>query len=457
MTGHQPTTRTPLRNTSSATALRQWPRSLRGVFGLVPKAHPLSWWILLISTLAIWLNAIDRVLLPTLMPAIMREFRLNEVQAGWLNSLSFVGTFSGAIILGIYSDYLGGGYRRCRSWAIAVSVEVAAGVATAFCQTLGTLQALRVLMGFGSGGSEPINVALLGEWWQKEHRGFALGVHHTGFPLGQFIGPALIAGILLLGSWRQAFLFIPLIGLSILAAQLMVGNRHNHQKVCAWITANRLTPPLGAPALAVGQKPGLGASFACLRNRNCLLTMIVVFGFIWAELGIATFLTLQLMREVGMALSSAAMISGASGITGWVGQILWGAYSDVHGRKFSLAIILCGWIVAAALCVFIQSATLAWAILLFWGLFRNSPFPVAYALLIDSAPTAAASSMGLMVGLAVGIAGILVAPVTGWIIRDYGFTLHYGLIVGILLLCGIPLYFIRETVRRVSPARRGAG
>jgi len=51
----------------------------------------LSWWILLISTLAIWLNAIDRVLLPTLMPAIMQEFRLSEVQAGWLNSLSFVG------------------------------------------------------------------------------------------------------------------------------------------------------------------------------------------------------------------------------------------------------------------------------------------------------------------------------------------------------------------------------
>ncbi|CAJ1000323.1 hypothetical protein SODG_003317 [Sodalis praecaptivus] len=122
-----------------------------GLRQLLPKAHPLSWWMLVITTLAILMNSIDSIILPTLLPAIMKEFNLTEVQAGWLNLLSFFGTLSGAVIFGIFSDYIGTGYKRCYSWSVAVLVEVIAGVATAFCKTLGVFQALRVAMGMGTG------------------------------------------------------------------------------------------------------------------------------------------------------------------------------------------------------------------------------------------------------------------------------------------------------------------
>lgn len=414
-----------------------------------PKAHPLSWWMLVITTFAILMNSIDRIILPTLLPAIMKDFNLTEIQVGWLNSLSFFGTLSGAVIFGIFSDVIGTGYKRCYSWTAAVLVEVISGVATAFCKTLGAFQALRVTMGMGTGGSEPINVAMLGEWWQKENRGFAIGVHHTGFPLGQFIGPVLIAGILAFGTWRQAFLFIPLIGLSIVVPQFFICTKKNHQRVMTWIEENNLTvpvEPVDEGAKRDSFSTTLGKSLSCLKNRNCLLAILLIFGFTWAEMGIANFLTLQLTRDVGLPLGTAAIISGASGITGWIGQILWGGYSDVKGRKRSLGVIIFGWMIATALCTYIHSAAFGWAILIFWGLFRNSPYPVAYALLIDSAPKAAASSMGLMIGLAVGIAGILVAPITGWIIHDYGFNVHYMIIVGVLALSCLPLYFIKETI-----------
>lgn len=419
----------------------------RGLLRFLPRAHPLSWWMLVITTLAILMNSIDRIILPTLLPAIMKSFDLTEVQAGWLNSLSFVGTLTGAVVFGLFSDWLGTGHKRCYSWCVAVLVEIVAGVATAFCKSLGAFQALRVAMGMGTGGSEPINVALLGEWWQKENRGFAIGVHHTGFPLGQFIGPILIAAILAFATWREAFLFIPLIGLVILVAQLIIGTRKNHQKVNDWIVENNLTPPVTESLKTTVENASLWSNaLSCLKNRNCQLAILLIFGFTWAEMGIANFLTLQLTREVGLDLSTAAIISGASGLTGWIGQIVWGSFSDVKGRKRSLSIIIAGWIFAAALCMFIHSAALGWAILIFWGLFRNSPYPVAYALLIDSSPRAAASSMGLMIGLAVGIAGILVAPVSGWIIHSYGFTVHYLVIVGVLLISCAPLWFIKETV-----------
>src|SRR5690625_8040326 len=78
---------------------------------------------------------------------------------------------------------------------------------------------LRIPMGISRGGSEPVNVAIVAGWWPKGHRGFAVGVHHTGFPIGQFLAGALIA--IVLGSARgsAAFLLIPLLWPPILHGQ----------------------------------------------------------------------------------------------------------------------------------------------------------------------------------------------------------------------------------------------
>ncbi len=115
----------------------------------------------MITTLAILMNSIDRIILPTLLPAIMTSFSLTEVQAGWLNSLSFVGTLTGAVIFGLFSDWVGTGHKRCYSWCVAVLVEIVSGVATAFCKSLGAFQALRVAMGMGTGDRSP----LMSRYW----------------------------------------------------------------------------------------------------------------------------------------------------------------------------------------------------------------------------------------------------------------------------------------------------
>ncbi|MHC5226305.1 MFS transporter [Ignatzschineria sp. LJL83] len=429
----------------------------------IPKAHPISWWMLWITTLAILMNSIDRLILPALMPAIMKEFDLTEVQAGFLNSLSFVGTFLGALILSFISDYIGKGYKRAYSWVFAVLIEIVAGVLTAFSKTLLGFQVLRVVMGFGSGGSEPINVALVSEWWQKENRGFAIGLHHTGFPLGQFIGPLLIGltiyivTVFSIGNpdeaWRYVFLVIPLLGVPIIIIQLVIATKKKQAEVYQWIEDNHLTVPIEEDEpVKISFMESLKTGLNCLKNKNCLMAIILFFIFIWAELGIATFLTLQLTKNVGLDLAEAIVISGASGITGWIGQIFWGSYSDKKGRKGALFIITVGWVIASIACNFIVSATSAWIILICWGIFRNSPFPVIYATLIDSAPQAAASSMGLMIGIALGVAGFIVAPVAGWIILNYGFSTHYIVITIIILLALIPLYFLKETV--IKPSNR---
>src|SRR5690606_40963030 len=91
------------------------------------------------------------------------------------------------------------------------------------------------------------------------------------------------------------------------------------------------------------------------------------------------------------------------------------------------------------LMIFITSPTSAWIVLLAWGLFRNAPFPVVYALLVDSVPRAAGTAMGIMIGVALGVSGIFASAVSGVVITQLGFTWHYIILAGICLLGVIPL------------------
>ena len=429
---------------SAATRLRRY----------VPRGHSISWWVLAITTGAILITSIDRVILPTVLPAILDEFNLNATEGGFLVSLSFVGTATGGVILGTLGDSLGRGPRRAWMWIVSVAVAVGAAIATALSQTVGQLRVLRVLMGLGTGSMEPVNVAMVGEWWQREDRGFAVGTHHTGFPIGQFVGPLIIGGILAVATWREAFLLIPLIAIPIAVLQLILARRRNLERINNWISEHDMTPSLTVDE--IGEKRWvnpLSTIKIALTHRNILLAVVTNFLLLWAEMGIASFLTLQLTRDADMALAAASVVSGASGITGWIGQIVWGTVSDYRGRKFSLGILAIGLTLSTVAMIFITNAALAWIILIGWGIFRNSPYPVLYSAIIDSVPEAASSGMGLMIGVGLGVAGLLVSPVAGYFIDHFGFTWDYIMLASAYLLTLIPIALMRETATAPGESR----
>nr|WP_240895650.1 MFS transporter [Kineococcus siccus] len=391
------------------------------------------------------MTSIDGGILPAVLPAITEEFGLNSVQAGLINSVFFASLIVGAIAFGWASDRIGTGYRRTWTWNIAMLFAIVGGALTfGFAGSFVAFLLLRIPMGISRGGSEPVNVALVGEWWPKEHRGFALGVHHTGFPIGQFLTGAMIAAILGVAGWREAFLLIPLLGIVIVVAQAFIGTRKNQQKVYEWIDENQLTRPL--PELSTR----LSGSFVApvkeaLASKNVRWAVALVFLFLWGEAGAVTFLTTQFVDQ-GMGQGQAALIAGASGITGWIGQIVWGTLSDRTGRKSAITFLVIGWSVSLLGMIFIAGPASAWVVLLFWGLFRNAPFPVVYALLLDSVPKAAGTAMGLMIGVALGLSGVFASVVAGQIIDQFGFTVHYVVLAAVVLLALVPLSRIKETV-----------
>ena len=421
-------------------------QTIRGLKRYTPRAHPVSWIMLVVTLGAIVITSIDRIILPTVLPGILDEFNLNATEGGFLVSLSFVGTTIGAIILGTLGDSFGKGPRRAWMWTVSVAVVVVSAIGTALSNTLGQLQVLRVFMGIGTGSMEPINVVMVGEWWQKEDRGFAVGAHHTGFPIGQFVGPLLIGAIVAVATWREAFLFIPLIAIPIAVLQIIFARRRNLERVNGWIEEHQMTPSVKEDEIEVKRWENPFGRFkeALFSDRNVALGVVANFLFLWTETGVISFLTYQLTSSVGLTLATASVISGASGLTGWIGQVGWGTVSDHKGRKFSLYILAIGGAIALLAMIFIKSAALAWIILIGWGLVRNSPYPVLYAAVIDAVPDAASSGLGLMIGLGLGASGILAPTVQGYLVDNFGFTVHYIVLAGICLLTLIPIALLHQ-------------
>ncbi|GAA3731408.1 MFS transporter [Streptomyces tremellae] len=414
------------------------------------RAHPVSWWTLLITSLAILMTSLDAAILPSVLPQVKASYGLSDTAAGALNSVFFVSTVAGAVLFGWLSDVVGNGYRRSWVWAAAMALSVIGGTFTfLLASSWVAFQLMRVVMGVSRGGSEPTNVAIVGEWWQVENRGFAVGTHHVGFPLGQFAGPALVAALMSVMSWQATFLVLPLIGVPIMLAQVRVGTRRNQERVYEWIRARGLTTPLPS----VERAPAAARSpFRLLRDvlavADVRRAIMVNFGFLWCELGLMTFLVVFLHDRTTMSTGAAVLASGASGLTGWVGQIVWGTLSDHIGRRPVLVVCVAGWIATTLPLLLVHTAWQAWLLLLLWGLFRNAPYPVIYSVVIDAAPEQAGSSMGLMIGITTGLGGAVVSTAAGWLIDHWGWGATFCVLVAGPVLGLVPLLRIKGAARR---------
>ena len=151
---------------------------------------------------------------------------------------------------------------------------------------------------------------------------------------------------------------------------------------------------------------------------------------------------LGILEEFDLSETAGGVLVGLSFAGTMAGGLILGVFGDSLGKGVRRAYT---WAVTVLLIIFISSGALGWIILIGWGVFRNSPFPVMYASIIDAVPDGASSGPGLMIGIGLGSAGFLAAPVAGFIVQHYGFTWHYAFLAAICLLTLVPISMIRET------------
>ena len=186
---------------------------------LLRTTHRYSW-ISLAVCWVIWiLNAYDREIVLRLGPTISERFHLRADTWGAIMSLVMLALAVMAIPGSALSDRYGGGWKRARFQVPLVLGYTALSFVSGFrfvSSHLVAFLALRVGVNLGAGWGEPVGVSNTAEWWPRERRGFALGAHHTGYPIGSLLS-GLSAAVVLAVFGPENWSYTLFLGLLIIA------------------------------------------------------------------------------------------------------------------------------------------------------------------------------------------------------------------------------------------------
>lgn len=391
----------------------------------LPRGARASWWVLGLTWLLWFMNANDRELMYRVQPAIVKEWGLSSARFGFYVSVFFFTYAVVAFVAGIHSDHIGRGWRRrtpqCVYMLVLTTASVLVGIRATSAQLWNFV--LWRTLGLGSaGGAEVTNVALCSEYWPREDRGFALGLHHTGYPFGALLGGLATAGILAAygpDDWRYAFLITPILGYLLVLALWAYARPRTHAQVDAYARERGLTPPEAEAEEKVPAREQWRRIWRTLKNRNVLVCVLCAFLINFALSIVQFALPFYFNFARGSSVSVTAVLGVVPYITGWFGQLLWGTVSDYLGRRKTLAILSLWYAVGIALLVPVTGKVGVVVVLLFWGLALNAVFPVFYAMIADHAPSATGSAMGLLLMLTF-FGQVPATPLGGYLIDVFG-------------------------------------
>lgn len=389
--------------------------------------HRHSWVSLLVCWMIWILNAYDREIVLRLGPTISKHFELSAEQWGTLATLIMLALALLDIPGSIWSDRHGGGWKRARFQVPLVLGYTAISFLSGFKALSGNLAAfvaLRVGVNLGAGWGEPVGVSNTAEWWPVERRGFALGAHHTGYPIGAMLSglvASFVIGTFGEDNWRYVFFFAFVVAVPLMLFWARYSTPQRITQLYLDIAAKGMTPPDSTPVTqAKGQAwrtfvATLGNRNIALTAGNTLLTQVVY-------MGVNIVLPAYLYNITGLSLAESAGMSVVFTLTGILGQLIWPALSDIIGRRLTL--IICGLWMAASVAAFYFASTLALVIVmqLLFGLVANAVWPVYYAVACDSAePSATSTANGIITtamfiggGMAPLLMGSLIASGGGW-------------------------------------------
>ena len=154
--------------------------------------------------------AVDKVVISMFMEPIKKEFGLTDTELGLLTGLAF------ALLGGLASVPLARwADRGSRKWIISLSflawtlMTAASGMAMNFMQIL----AARIGVGVGEAGCVPATHSMIGDYYPRQLRGRAIGIHSAFTYLGM-LGGLLGGGILVQTvGWRTGFVVLGVLGL----------------------------------------------------------------------------------------------------------------------------------------------------------------------------------------------------------------------------------------------------
>jgi EmrB/QacA subfamily drug resistance transporter len=276
-------------------------------------ATPRLGWTLAIVSIALFMTALDNLVVGVALPSIRVDLGGSIESLEWTVN-AYTLTFAVLLITGAA---LGDRFGRRRMFVIGLMIFTGASALAALAPSIEGLIAARAVQGLGAAIVLPLTLTLLSEAVPSAKRGMALGVwagvSGLGVALGPFVGGAVVEGI----AWQWIFWLNVPIGLVLLP-----------------LAARRLTESRGPasrldlPGLALAGTGLLGLTFGIVRAAalgwtSATVTVSIGAGvallavFLWWEMRApAPMLPLRFFRSRAFAASNGVSFAMFFGVFG---------------------------------------------------------------------------------------------------------------------------------------------
>ena len=305
-----------------------------------------GWVILAITTLTVMGSlGFARFSYTMILPAMQEALDLSNTQTGALAT----GNFLGYLVLAVTGGFVASRYGPRRVIGISMLVTGLTMALTGLTNSFQGALVCRTLTGAGSGGSNVPAMSLLPSWFGARRRGLAAGIAVGGSGLALIITGYLVPRILHTfgeDGWRYswfvlaaAVLVVGLLGIALLRNRpeekglrpIATGTESAHTKVgdVPPQSEDNLEPQ-AASSLDWGRVYRSGAVWH-------LALVYVAFGLSYVIY--VTFFARYLQAEGGYTREASGNLWA---IVGWISifcGVIWGAVSDVIGRKYGLALV----------------------------------------------------------------------------------------------------------------------
>ena len=406
--------------------------------------------VLGITFIIAFLMYIDRAVIGTATPAIMKEFGLSKIAMGWSVS-AFNWSYS---LLQTPGGWLADRYGPRIVLAGAIAWWSIFTSATGFARGMLSLTFTRGLFGVGEAAAFPSSSRALVPWLPKSRRAFGQGFQHSGARFGAAVAPTLVVLMMTRFNWRTVFHLLGAIGLvwAVIWYWYYRDLPQDHPGV------NEAELRM-LPALEKTIKPPVPWRLI-LRSKDLLALSAMYFAYGWVFWMYLTWLPTFLSETRGFTQLRVGISTSLPLLAGTVTNSIGGLASDkltqLWGARWGrMSVMIFGFGVAAigllpGVLAKDPGTALAWLVIALAGL--EMTVAVFWAVCIDIGGRFSGSVSGVMNMLG-NLGGAVSAVAVAYLASWYGWT--YPFLVGsaaCVIACGLAFYVNPDRSAVTGPA-----
>lgn len=393
----------------------------------------------------------DLMVYGSVLPSLSENWGMAPSTAGFIGSLTLVGTLIGNLLFGILADKIG----RKKTIIICVFIFSFFTVLCGFSMGPTDFAMYRFIAGLALGGVMPIVVSLMSEYAPKKYRSMLVGVVSTGFAVGgifvALIGVRIITNI----GWEWMFyiggfplLLIPLLMKYLPDSLAFYIKKEEYEKVAAIL--QRLDPnqPSGKDVSYEMHLPKVGLPatelFKEKRGISTIAFWVSTFMLLLMVYGLGTWLP-QIMVSAGYPLQSSLLFLLALNIGAMFGQVGGGFLADRNGSKIVLiGMFLLGSVSLTAIS-FGQHTILLYLLIAIAGACTTGGQAVNNAYATKFYPVFIRST-GVGWALGIGRFGAILGPTMGGLLMESNLPFYMNFIMFAIpgVLAAIAIAFVQE-------------